>query len=104
MSIRSQNDLELELSKLQDFQNPSFHLEQYSTPASIAAEWIWTMALKSEIAGRIILDAACGPGILGIALLLMGARKIYFLDKDEKALELCKENYQKIKKEYDIGD
>ena len=103
MSIRSKKDLEVELSKLKNFESPSFELEQYATPSHIAAEWIWNMALKGEIAGRVILDAACGPGILGIGLLLMGAKKIFFVDKDQKALTICIENYNKIKGEYDVG-
>ena len=103
MAIRSKKDLEVELSKLKNFESPSFELEQYATPSHIAAEWIWNMALKGEVAGRTILDAACGPGILGIGLLLMGAKKIFFVDKDQKALTICIENYNKIKGEYDVG-
>lgn len=103
MSIRSQKDLEMALSKLRTFEQPSFQLEQYATPASIAAEWIWTMALKGEVAGRIILDAACGPGILGLGLLLMGARKVYFVDKDQKIMNTCIENYNVLHQEYEIG-
>ena len=104
MTIRSQKNLELQLSKLKNFESPSFELEQYATPSPIAAEWIWTMAMKGEVAGKIILDAACGPGILGIGLLLMGAKKIYFVDKDEKAMQLCMDNYNQVKEEYEIGE
>lgn len=104
MSIRSQKDLELQLSRLKSFAQPSLFLEQYSTPAHIAAEWIWSMALKGEVAGKIILDAACGPGILGIGLLLMGARKVFFIDKDNEAMKACIENYNEIKEEYEIGE
>jgi len=104
MSIRSKRDLSAILSKLEDFSEPSFQLEQYSTPPSISADWVWNMALKSEAAGKVILDAGCGPGFLGIALLLMGARKVYFLDKDEKIIRTCIKNYEKIKQEYELGD
>ncbi|MBI2668284.1 methyltransferase [Candidatus Woesearchaeota archaeon] len=101
--IRSKRDLEVELSKLKTFETPSLELEQYSTPSSIAAEWIWNMAMKGEVAGKVILDAGCGPGILGIGLLLMGARKVYFLDADEKVMRICLVNYENIKKEWEIG-
>ena len=104
MSIRSKKDLEVQLSKLKNFETPSLELEQYATPDSIAADWIWHMALNGEVAGRIILDAACGPGILGIAILLMGARKVYFVDKDESAMKLCMDNYNKVKEEYEVGE
>jgi len=101
--VRSQRDLEVQLSKLKSFENPSFQLEQYATPSHIAAEWIWSMALKGEIAGKTILDAACGPGILGLGLLLMGAKKVYFLDKDKEVMHICIENYTNLKKEYELG-
>ena len=102
--IRSQKDLEMQLSKLKSFEQPSLELEQYDTPAHIAAEWVWNMALKSEVAGKIILDAACGPGIIGIGLLLMGAKKIYFLDKDQKIMQTCIQNYNNVKAEYEVGE
>lgn len=103
MSITSKRSLEMELSKLKSFSKPSMELEQYATPANIAAEWVWQMAMKAEVSGRIILDAACGPGILGIGLLLMGAKKIYFLDKDSAIMQICMENYNKLKEEYEIS-
>ena len=103
MSIRSKKDLEVELSKLQGFTNPSWELEQYQTPSSIAAEWIWNMAMLSDVAGKTILDAACGPGILGLGLLLMGAKKVYFLDKDPSIITICQQNYHTLEQEYEIG-
>src|SRR3989338_2474432 len=103
MSIRSKKDLEVELSKLKTFQTQNVQLEQYPLPSNIAADWIWQMALRSEIANKTILDAGCGPGILGFGLLLMGAKKVYFLDKDIAAIKICQENYQKLHEEYEIG-
>ena len=103
MSIRSKRDLEIVLSKLKGFEQPSFQLEQYQTPSNIAAEWIWNMALKGEVAGKIILDAACGPGILGLGLLLMGAKQVYFLDSDQKTIQICMKNYEQINQEYELG-
>ena len=104
MSIRSQRDLAVKLSKLKQFEKPSWELEQYITPSHIAAEWVWNMALGGEVAGKIILDAACGPGIIGLGLLLLGAKKIFFLDKDESALNICQENYNNLKEEYELGE
>jgi putative methylase len=103
MSIRSKKDLELVLERLNGFSEPSWELEQYATPSEIAADWVWNAALKGDIRGRIILDAACGPGVLGVATLLMGARKVFFVDKCEGAVKICRENYEIIKKEYEIG-
>ena len=102
--MQSKKSLEVLLSKLKSFEKPSLMLEQYATPSNIAAEWIWGMAMKREVSGRVFLDAACGPGILGLALLLLGAKKVYFLDKDESVLKICRENYENIKEEYEVGE
>ena len=61
------------------------------------------MALRGEIANKIILDAASGPGILGIGCLLMGAKHVIFLDKDQAVMQICINNYNATKKEYEIG-
>lgn len=102
--IRSQKDLEIILSKLKSFEKTAIKLEQYPTPSGIAAEWIWSMALKGEVRGKNIFDAACGPGILGMGLLLMGAKRVFFLDSDQKTIFTCQENYEKIKEEYEVGE
>src|SRR3989344_6389720 len=103
MAIRSKRDLEVILSKLKSFEKPSLQLEQYPTPSNIAAEWVWSMAMKREVAGKTIVDAGCGPGIIGLGLLLLGARKIIFIDKDQEALNLCQQNYNTLQQEYEIG-
>ncbi|MEK6846433.1 MAG: METTL5 family protein [Nanoarchaeota archaeon] len=101
--FRSQKEFEIQLEQLKSFSSPSVKLEQYPTPAKIAAEWMWGMALRGEVQGKIVLDAGCGGGILGIGALLLGAKKVFFVDKDETALEIAKENYNAVKKEYKVG-
>jgi len=103
MAIRSKRGLEVILSKLKSFEKPSLTLEQYPTPSLIAAEWVWNMALKGEVAGKTIVDGGSGPGIIGIGLLLLGARKIIFIDKDPEVMHICRQNYETIKEEYEIG-
>ncbi len=103
MTIRSKKDLEIVLSKLKVYEKPSFLLEQYPTSSNIAAEWVWNMAMKGEVAGRTIADAGCGPGILGLGLLLMGAKQVIFIDKDAEIMQICHENYDFLKEEYEIG-
>jgi putative methylase len=103
MGFKSVRELTVVLQSLQDFSEPSIALEQYSTPPNIAADWIWEMAKRGEVAGKIFLDAASGPGVLGIAILLLGARKVFFLDKDAAVMHVCIQNYNKIKEEYELG-
>ncbi|MBU1111526.1 MAG: METTL5 family protein [archaeon] len=104
MSFRSKKELEITLSKLEGFKEALVGLEQYATPEHIAADWIWWMAMNKEVANKNILDAASGPGILGIGLLLLGAKKVYFVDKDPEIMQICIKNYNKIKEEYDLGE
>jgi putative methylase len=104
MSFRSKKELEVELSKLQGFAKAIFQKEQYATPAHIAADWIWWMAMNREAVGKTFLDAASGPGILGIGLLLLGAKKVYFVDSDQEIMQTCINNYNMIKQDYDIGE
>jgi len=102
--IRSKRDLELELSKLKTLASPSWKLEQYTTPSNIAADWIWQMTLNGDVISKVILDAACGNGILGLGLLLMGAKKVFFIDKDPEAIKIALDNYNLLKAEYELGE
>lgn len=99
----TQKRLERELSQLKGFENADVKMEQYATPAPIAADWLWKAAFKRDIAGKVSVDAACGPGILGCGALLMGAKRVVFVDKSSEALALAKKNVEKLEKEYDVG-
>ena len=103
MSLRSIKELAIELDRLKSFSKRSIKLEQYPTPANIAAEWLWGMAVKQEIQDKVILDAGCGNGILGLGCLLLGAKKVYFLDIDKDVINITKENYKILAREYELG-
>ncbi|MCK4589957.1 MAG: methyltransferase [Nanoarchaeota archaeon] len=106
MAIRSKKQLAVILSKLEDFKplgsGSELKLEQYSTPSEIAADWLWNMANLGDIASKVIVDAACGPGFLGLGALLLGAKKVIFVDKSKEAIRLSKLNYNSLKEEFDI--
>ena len=102
--IRSKRDLEIQLSRLKTFSNPSWKLEQYTTSSSVAADWVWHMTLNGDVIGKTILDAACGNGILGLGLLLMRAKKVFFLDKDQEVINLAISNYNQLNEEYELGE
>ena len=96
--IGSKSGLAIELSKLKVFESPSESLEQYQTESEFAAEILWFSSMKNEISGKVIADLGCGTGILGIGALILGAAKVFFVDIDEKALELTKENIISVDK------
>ena len=101
----SKSGLGIIISKLEDFKEHVLALEQYSTPSEIAAEMLWDANLIDGFHDKVVLDPACGPGFLGIGALLLGAKKVFFLDINDAALGIARRNYQRIVDEYDnIGD
>lgn len=90
--IRSKKQLAIVLSYLRDFEKPSWKLEQFSTDSENAAGLLWKINLDYSLEEKIVLDLACGAGSLGIAALLLGAKKVFFVDIDPTALEILKEN------------
>lgn len=96
--VRSKKELAVILSKLKVFETPNEQLEQYATESEIGAEILWFASMKNEISGKVIADFGCGTGILGIGALILGAEQLIFVDIDEKALQLTKENIISVDK------
>ena len=94
----TKSGLAIELSKLKAFEKPKIKSEQYITDSEIAADVLWFAYMKGDINGKIIADLGCGTGTLGIGALLLGAKKVFFIDNDERALEICRENAKKFTK------
>jgi putative methylase len=99
----SKSRLGIVLSELKDFEKHDLKLEQYSTPPEIAADLLWKAYMNGDIDGKTILDAACGPGFLGIGALLFGAKKVFFVDKSKNALDILKKNIEFIDGKYESG-
>jgi len=96
--IGSKKQLAVLLSKLKGFEGPKVRAEQYTTDPEIAAEVLWAAFMNEDI-GKVSVDLGCGPGILGIGLLVLGAERVYFVDFDKDALETAKNNLEKAKSE-----
>ena len=84
--------------------NPKVGLEQYSTPATIAADLVWNAYGLGDIKGMNILDIGCGTGIFAIASSLMGARYSLGVDIDDESIALAKITQNDIFKEHDIDN
>jgi len=88
--------LEILLQKVKGHPKPSASLEQYSTPAGIAADVLWFAYGEGDIAGKKVVDLGCGTGILGIGAKLLGAEEVVSLDVDEAALGIAMANAQSL--------
>lgn len=80
-------ELEMLLQRVPPFTEPSAQLEQYSTPAPIAADMLYTALGHGSIYGKTVLDLGCGSGILGIGAWLLGAERVIGIDVSEKAVD-----------------
>jgi putative methylase len=85
--------LEMLLQSLESFSSPLVKLEQYSTPAIVAAEMLHIAYLRGEL--NTVCDLGCGTGILAIGAALLGAR-VVAVEIDPNALNIAKKNAQKL--------
>jgi predicted RNA methylase len=96
----SKSSLAIILSKLSGFSNHDLHKEQYETPSEIAADFLWQInMIDRNIAEKNILDIGCGTGILGIGAMLLGAKHVTFVEIDNSAIEILKNNIKKTEEE-----
>ena len=91
---KSKSQLAIILSKLVVFEKSQLKLmkEQYATDSEAAAEAVWFAYMNGDVEGKTVADFGCGTGLLGIAALLLGAEKVYFIDSDKDAIVLCGKN------------
>ncbi len=81
-------DLVALLEGTPDFPDPRPELEQYQTPAAIAADLIWEASQEGHMDGTV-LDLGCGTGILSKAAAAMGG-DVTGVDADAEAIALAK--------------
>ncbi len=67
-------------------------LEQYPTPADVAADMLWEAFAAGDIDGREVVDLGCGNGIFAIGAMLMGARRAVGIDVDAESVRVAGEN------------
>jgi len=84
--------LEMALQRLAGFTKPRASLEQYQTPAPLAARLLYHALMKGDIAGKRICDLGCGTGVLAIGAALLGAESVVGMDIDEGALAVARGN------------
>lgn len=85
-------ELELALEKLAEPLSPRRDLEQYPTPAHIAADLLWEEELAGRgLSGRIVVDLGAGTGRLCIGAALLGAECVG-LEIDERQIRVLLDN------------
>ncbi len=82
-------EIEITLERLKGFSNPKIKLEQYVTPAGLAAFVVTTAKVFGDL--DIVADLGCGTGVLAIGAALLGSYA-FGVDIDLEALKIAKEN------------
>lgn len=87
--------LEMALQSLETLKERKAYLEQYETPAGMAADILFFAYSMGDVEGKRVCDLGCGAGIFSIGAYLLGATEVFGIDVDEKAIEVAKRNSEK---------
>jgi putative methylase len=80
------------LERLAGFPHPEASLEQYPTPAPLAARLLHTALMRGDIAEKRICDLGAGTGVIAIGASLLGAAKVTGVEIDSGAVKVAEEN------------
>jgi|AntRauMinimDraft_2_1070382.scaffolds.fasta_scaffold00005_119 putative methylase len=96
------SQLAIKLSKVEEFQQPKISLEQYITPPQLAADILHTSWMQGCIEGKKVVDLGTGTGIFAIGAVLLGAKEVVAVEKDEDAIQIAKQNAENLGVESEI--
>jgi putative methylase len=86
-------DLEMLLQNVKPHPTPSPSLEQYTVPANVAAQMLYTAAYTyDDIVDKAVLDLGCGTGRLALGAAFLGAKEVVGVDIDKTAVKVASEN------------
>ncbi len=89
-------NLAILLQRLEALPHPKSMLEQYQTPAEVAADMLFKAYGMRDIQGRVVTDLGCGNGVLAIGAARLGADKVIALDVDPEAVEVARRNVSSL--------
>lgn len=89
--IRKKKELEIVLQSIPIFTEPKADLEQYQTPANIAADLLWNAYVLGDIEHLKVVDLGCGTGIFTIGSALLNAAEVIGIDADPDAVDIARQ-------------
>lgn len=90
------NQLERLLSSIPPHPAPRVELEQYATPADLAAPLLFEARALGDVEGARVVDLGCGTGVLAIGAALLGAREVVGVEVDAVALAVARAQAQRL--------
>ena len=85
-----------ELGVVAGFEEPRAGLEQYHTPAELAAHIVHVADLQGDVDGRTVLDLGSGTGMLSLGAALRGPTRVVGVELDPDALRTARENERRV--------
>jgi putative methylase len=90
-------DLEMALESMKRLDRYDVSLEQYPTPAPIAAAVLYAAQMEhNDITNKTVCDLGCGDGIFAIGAALLGANRAIGIDVQSKALKASQMNSRSL--------
>jgi putative methylase len=90
-------DLEMALESMHRLDRYDVSLEQYPTPAPIAASVLYAAQMEhNDITHKTVCDLGCGNGIFAIGAALLGANRAIGIDVQSKALKASQMNSRSL--------
>ncbi len=90
-------DLEIALESIKRLDKYDVSLEQYPTPATIAASVLYAAQMEhNDITDKTVCDLGCGDGIFTIGAALLGANHAIGVDVQSKALKASQMNSRSL--------
>ncbi len=97
-----QRELEIRLERTPPHPRPSPDLEQYRTPAPVAADVLYRALGRGDIRDRNVVDLGCGTGMFLLGAGLLGARRLTGIDIDAVSIDLTRQTLQDASLEADL--
>ena len=90
--MSSRRGLARQLAALAGFDSPDASLEQYPTPADLAAHLVHLADLHGDLADRVVLDLGAGTGILALGAAIRDPARVVGIERDWAALAIARRN------------
>ncbi len=89
--MSTRRGLERRLAELATFAEPRVDLEQYPTPADLAAYLLHDADLRGDLVGTVV-DLGTGTGVLALGAALREPDRVVGVERDASALAIAREN------------